>query len=61
MPNIIISILLVLIGLIVGIVTMFIVNFVRKNSATNKADRILEKARLDGEKLKKEYIIEAKE
>lgn len=61
MPSIIISILLVLAGLIVGIVTMFIVNFVRKNSATNKADRILEKARLDGEKLKKEYINEAKD
>ena len=42
MPSIIISILLVLAGLIVGIVTMFIVNFVRKNSASNKADRILE-------------------
>lgn len=61
MPSIIISILLVLAGLIVGIVTMFIVNFVRKNSASNKADRILEKARLDGEKLKKEYINEAKD
>ena len=61
MPNIIISILLVLVGLIVGIVTMFIVNFVRKNSAANKADRILEKARLDGEKLKKDYINEAKD
>ena len=61
MPSIIISILLVLVGLIVGIVTMFIVNFVRKNSAANKADRILEKARLDGEKLKKDYINEAKD
>ena len=61
MPSIIISILLVLAGLIVGIVTMFIVNFVRKNSASNKADRILEKARLDGEKLKKDYINEAKD
>ena len=61
MPSIIISILLVLIGLIVGIVTMFIVNFIRKNSAGDKADRILEKARLDGEKIKKDYINEAKE
>ena len=61
MPSIIISILLVLVGLIVGIVTMFIVNFVRKNSASNKADRILEKARLDGEKIKKDYINEAKD
>ena len=61
MSSIIISILLVLVGLIVGIVTMFIVNFVRKNSASNKADRILEKARLDGEKIKKDYINEAKD
>ena len=61
MPSIIISILLVFVGLIVGIVTMFIVNFVRKNSASNKADRILEKARLDGEKIKKDYINEAKD
>ena len=61
MPSIIISILLVLVGLIVGIVTMFIVNFVRKNSASNKADRILKKARLDGEKIKKDYINEAKD
>ena len=61
MPSIIISILLVLIGLIVGIVTMFIVNFIRKNSAGDKADRILEKARLDGEKIKRDYINEAKE
>ena len=61
MPSIIISILLVVVGLIVGIVTMFIVNFVRKNSAGDKADRILEKARLDGEKIKKDYINEAKE
>ena len=61
MPSIIISILLVFVGLIVGIVTMFIVNFVRKNSASNKADRILEKARLNGEKIKKDYINEAKD
>ena len=55
------SILLVLVGLIVGIIVMFIVNFIRKNSATNNADKILEKARSEGEKLKKDYIAEAKE
>lgn len=61
MDNVIISILLVLVGLIVGIVAMFIVNLIRKNSASSSADKILEKARLEGEKIKKDYIAEAKE
>ena len=61
MPNIIISILLVLIGLIVGIVVMFIVNLIRKNSATDNADKILENARNEAEKIKKDSILEAKE
>lgn len=61
MNDVIISILLVLVGLIVGIIIMFIVNLIRKNSATNKADKILEKAKIDAEKIKKDYIAEAKE
>ncbi len=61
MPNVMGSILLVLVGLIVGIIVMFIFNLIRKNSATNKADKILERARIDGEKIKKDYILEAKE
>lgn len=61
MPNIGISILLILIGLIVGIIAMFIINTIKKNSAVLKADKILEKARIDAEKLKKDYLQEAKE
>ena len=61
MDNVIISILLVLVGLIVGIIVMFIFNLIRKNSASNSADKILEKARTEGEKIKKDYISEAKE
>ena len=60
MNNVIISILLVLVGLIVGIIIMFIFNLVRKNSASNKADKILENAKIDAEKIKKDYIAEAK-
>ena len=60
MNSITISILLVLVGLIVGIIGMFIFNFIRKNNANDKADRILEKARQEGEKIKKDYIAEAK-
>ncbi|MBQ2946234.1 MAG: ribonuclease Y [Bacilli bacterium] len=54
------SMLLVLVGLIVGIIVMFIFNLIRKNTATNKADKILEKARIEGERIKKDYIAEAK-
>ena len=60
MGNIMSSILLVLVGLIVGIIGMFIFNLIRKNTATNKADKILEKARIEGERIKKDYIAEAK-
>ena len=60
MTDVISSILLVLVGLIVGIVIMFITNLIRKNSATDKADKILENARIEAEKLKKDYIAEAK-
>ena len=60
MNDVISSILLVLVGLIVGIIIMFIVNLIRKNSATNKAEKILERARIDAEKIKKDYIAEAK-
>ena len=61
MENVMSSMLLVLIGLIVGIIIMFIANLIRKNSATDKADKILENTRIEGEKIKKDYIAEAKE
>jgi len=60
MENVMSSMLLVLVGLIVGIIAMFIFNLIRKNSATDKADKILENARIEGEKIKKDYIAEAK-
>lgn len=61
MPNIISSILLVLVGLIVGIIVMFIFNLIRKNAAADKADKILDRAKIDAEKIKNDYIAEAKE
>ena len=60
MPDILISILLVLAGLIVGIIVMFIVNLIRKNHSGDKANKIVENARIEGEKIKKDYIAEAK-
>ncbi len=61
MNSVIISILLVLVGLIVGIVAMFIFNLIKKNSVGDKVDKMLENARIESDRIKKEYISEAKE
>ena len=60
MDDIMFSILLVLVGLIVGIIAMFIINIIRKNRANDKANKIIEDAKNDAERIKKDYIEEAK-
>ena len=60
MEDIMFSILLVLVGLIVGIIAMFIINIIRKNRANDKANKIIEDAKNDAEQIKKDYIEEAK-
>jgi len=61
MSSIAISILLILIGIIIGIVTMFIINYIRKTSAAESVDKILTAARSDAEKIKKDSLAEAKQ
>ncbi|MBP5684583.1 MAG: ribonuclease Y [Bacilli bacterium] len=61
MDNILVSILLVIVGLVVGVVGVIIVNLLKGNNANKKAEGILEKARRDAEKSKRESILEAKE
>lgn len=61
MPNILISILLILSGIVAGIIVMFIFNYIKGTKAFNKADDILNKARIDADKIKKESLAEAKE
>ena len=60
MSDILISIFLVLLGIIVGIVAMFIINIIRKNSASGKVNSILSKAEKDAERIKKESLEDAK-
>ena len=60
MPDIFISILLVLGGLVVGIIVMFIFNYIRNIKAAGKADNILETAKSEAEKIKKDYLDEGK-
>ena len=61
MSNILISILLILLGIGVGIIGMFIFNYIRGTKAFKKAEEILNKAHDDVEKLKKDTLSEAKE
>lgn len=59
--KIVISILLVVIGLIVGFVLNIILNSVRENNANKRIETIIEKARKEAEKLKRDSILESKE
>lgn len=61
MPDILISILLVLSGLVVGIIVMFIFHYVKGIKAAEKADNILKNAHTEAEKIKKDYLSEGKE
>ncbi len=61
MPSILISILLVLIGLVVGIIVMFIFNYIRGIKTAESVENILGNAKLEAEKIKTDYLAEAKE
>ena len=61
MNNISFSILLVLIGLFVGVVVSLIINYIRGNLVAKKVEKMLEKAKKDADKIKRDYILEAKE
>ncbi|MDD3453225.1 MAG: ribonuclease Y [Bacilli bacterium] len=55
------SILLVLIGLFVGIITMVIIGYLKGLSATSKAEKIIENAKKEADKTKRDNILEVKE
>ena len=59
--NIIFSILLILIGIFLGIITLVIINYIKGNSASKKAEKLLEKAKKEAEEIKKDFLLEAKE
>ncbi len=61
MNQILFSILLVLIGLFVGIILISIINYIRGTSASRKAEKMLEDAKKEAEKAKRDTILECKE
>ena len=61
MNNIIFSILLILIGLFVGIIFMIILNSIKLMNASKKVQSLLDNAKKEADKLKRDSILEAKE
>ena len=61
MNDISFSILLVLIGLFVGVTLMLIINYIRGNLLSKKAELMLEKAKKEADKIKRDYLLEAKD
>jgi len=61
MNNLAFSILLIVIGLIIGGIIVFIINVVREKNSSNKANKLIENARKEAEKIKRDNILEIKE
>jgi len=55
------SILMFVLGLILGIVVLVIINYLKIKNNGNKAESIIEKAKKDAEKLKRDSLFETKE
>ncbi|MEG0026149.1 MAG: ribonuclease Y [Bacilli bacterium] len=55
------SILLVLIGLFVGIIIVFVINYLRGSKVSKKVESLLEKAKVEADKVKRDYLLDAKE
>ena len=61
MNNVVFSILLVIIGLVVGFVIALIINNLRASMASKKAEKMIEQAKKEIEKLKRDAAMEQKE
>ena len=55
------SILMFILGLILGIATLAVTNYIKNKKRENKADSIIEKAKKDADKIKRETLFETKE
>ena len=61
MDNLSFSILLVVIGLFVGAIAVIIINKIRGNAAQKEADKLIQNAKREAEKVKRDGILELKE
>ena len=61
MNDTIFSILLFVLGLIIGIGVLSIINYIKNKQKENKADSIIDKAKKEADKIKRETLFETKE
>ena len=61
MDNIGISILLVIVGLIIGLGIAYLINYLRDKGVSKKAEDMINQAKKEIEKLKRDAAIEQKE
>ena len=61
MNDVILSILLIILGLFVGIIIMIVLNYVKNNLSGKKAESIIDKANKEADKIKRNYLLDAKE
>ena len=57
MNGIAFSILLVLIGIFIGIISVILFNYFRNNNLSKKIENMLEKAKKDADKIKRDYLL----
>lgn len=61
MNSIVFSILLIIVGLGLGYISAFLFNVLRENSTSKKIDKMLQQAKIDSDKLKRDALLEQKE
>ena len=61
MNDIVYSILVLILGIIMGVIALMIINYLKSKKSENKADSIISDAKKEAEKIKRENIFEAKE
>ena len=61
MNSIVFSILLIIVGLVLGYISAFLFNVLRENSTSKKIDKMLQQAKIDSDKLKRDALLEQKE
>src|SRR5574344_1636909 len=61
MDNVVYPILLVLVGTFLGIIIIIIINYIRGIRINKNADLMLEKKKKEADKVKRDYLLEAKE
>ena len=61
MDKIIMAILALLVGIVLGVIIILVVNYFRGKSNENKATKIIDQAKKEAEKQKRDALLEIKE